>query len=899
MVASPKPVFISYARRSSRDQAVALHRALTDAGVAAFLDTSDIETGERFPEHLTDALLRARLVVVFADSDYFRRWYCLAEYEIALAPYRAVERAGDEDRRQALERIVIALPAGPVDRRVTDSLPPILRTTDWPAANQSAELVALATARVNRISTTFAEALGTAAAADIRRGLIERSGLPPPAPLTTVRRLHPDQVPGSLHDAFIGRADELWQLQHLLFTVRGDPAAQAPTGVLVQAGPGFGKTQLAAEYFHRFGPAHYHGGLFWVDATVSDEQLQDRLHGILRTFNPQIPDSATFRQTGRDVSRELVEAVRALPADQPVLWVVDNLPESESDAPPRPVETWCPVRSSVSLLITSRSDVFVTDGVLDKVTLDVLAPDRAVMLLTQGQRVDRSALDEDAWMRIASWVGFLPLALTLLNKSLATGASPVTLLGNVGSSTALGSLGEQMKALSRWLPSGSVRGVTEAFEVSYRALPELAWPLAHLLAQFAPDPIPESLVPASLADLPRRELLNRSFVVAASATEKRAVRLLGRMHRLMSEFLRARSPDSEADLHAAVGVITSVVTPDACRDPARWPLMNACAPHVRVVMDSLFARRAAEDALGLGSRLLSLFLRQGRHEDALAVAEETASQAERILGPMHRETLRGRSGVAAALRIKGDFSQSAELASEILDAQRRTLPKDDADTLWTMANLAAVYCRLGKHEASRALRQDVYDVYRREAGPTDLNTLTALGQLALALWDVEDFTTAATYQREILAFHDRGRDDDPIRLRAMSNLANTLYSLGEYGEALDLHAKVASIRARALPPDHRDVLRAISNVGELERCLHRREAIDHHTTVLEGRRRTFAPGSPDVLWAVRNLSRTLRDFGEIQKAEELEDELRRSLARHPHVVLPKLGIEWDADDILP
>jgi hypothetical protein len=42
-----QPVFISYARDASRGHAEALHRAL--GGRTAFLDTKDIEPGERFP----------------------------------------------------------------------------------------------------------------------------------------------------------------------------------------------------------------------------------------------------------------------------------------------------------------------------------------------------------------------------------------------------------------------------------------------------------------------------------------------------------------------------------------------------------------------------------------------------------------------------------------------------------------------------------------------------------------------------------------------------------------------------------------------------------------------------------------------------------------------------------
>ncbi len=73
--------FISYARKTSRDHAEALHHELGGDTGLAFLDTSDIETLQKFPAEISEALLAAKVVVIFADETYFRRWYCLREFE--------------------------------------------------------------------------------------------------------------------------------------------------------------------------------------------------------------------------------------------------------------------------------------------------------------------------------------------------------------------------------------------------------------------------------------------------------------------------------------------------------------------------------------------------------------------------------------------------------------------------------------------------------------------------------------------------------------------------------------------------------------------------------------------------------------------------------------------------
>jgi hypothetical protein len=57
-----KPVFISYARRSTRTFAEELQQRLGER--LCFLDTEDIEPLDHFPRRLSEGLLGSRLVVV-------------------------------------------------------------------------------------------------------------------------------------------------------------------------------------------------------------------------------------------------------------------------------------------------------------------------------------------------------------------------------------------------------------------------------------------------------------------------------------------------------------------------------------------------------------------------------------------------------------------------------------------------------------------------------------------------------------------------------------------------------------------------------------------------------------------------------------------------------------------
>jgi len=72
------------------------------------LDEREIPYGSPFPRDVTDRLLDSRLAIVFADETYFGRPWCLYEFRVITAPYRA---AGDADDN-LVEPLAVALPEG-------------------------------------------------------------------------------------------------------------------------------------------------------------------------------------------------------------------------------------------------------------------------------------------------------------------------------------------------------------------------------------------------------------------------------------------------------------------------------------------------------------------------------------------------------------------------------------------------------------------------------------------------------------------------------------------------------------------------------------------------------------------------------------------------------------------
>lgn len=269
----PHQVFLSYARSASRHHARAVYDALGgEREGLAFLDEEDIEPGERLPERIVNALLDARVVVIFAEPVYFTRWYCLLEFRLARTPFLKIldmQGASPELRERMVAPLVLALPQSGTPPEV-DRFPPIVQITNWPSVDAPADIASLVRQRLEKSSAPLRELLGEVGAASVLADVREAMRLPPAGPVAAIPRV-PRPMKPSIGDAFVGRADELWRIDDLLVTrSAGISATAAPVGA-IEGGGGIGKTQLALEYVHRFGPKRFPGGLFWIDAEADSQ----------------------------------------------------------------------------------------------------------------------------------------------------------------------------------------------------------------------------------------------------------------------------------------------------------------------------------------------------------------------------------------------------------------------------------------------------------------------------------------------------------------------------------------------------------------------------------------------------------------------------------------------------
>lgn len=202
--------------------------------------------------------------------------------------------------------------------------------------------------------------------------------------------------------------------------------------------------------------------------------------------------------------------------------MIDNIPEAAPGADPPLIADFCPAPAAVTVIATSRQDT--REPGVKTISVETLERAPAILLLTENVP-GAGALSWTDWSQIAEWVGDLPIALDLLNRSLAWNSiSPRDLLqrAQFTSTNAAADLDCLREALRGQVPRDAVRGISEALSISFEKFSASAKLAAMLLAQLAPNPIPEeflTVLPDELnGPIVRAALRSRHFIVAALGT---------------------------------------------------------------------------------------------------------------------------------------------------------------------------------------------------------------------------------------------------------------------------------------------------------------------------------------------------------------------------------------------
>jgi len=639
---------------------------------------------------------------------------------------------------------------------------------------------------------------------------------------------------------FTGRDDLLAEVREQLLA--GDKAVvQALHGT-----GGVGKTQLAAEYAHRFAGAYELA--WWINAEQGG-LIGDQVAALGLALECVQPGAGT-------------EAVRAAVLAElrhrgRWLLVFDNAEDPADVAP------WLPGGGG-HVLITSRQRGW--DEVAAPVEIDVLARAESMAIL-QARVTVLSEADAD---KLAAELGDLPLAIAQAAGFMAdTGMTAdeflVLLRTRAGQLLAQGTPGSYPRSLA------AANGLMA--DRLARQDPAAA-ELASVCAFLAPEPIPESLFTSAVHVLPSELAARAADPLAwrqtlAYLTRQSLARIDHRglqMHRLTQAILRERlTPDQAAATRNHAEALLAASDPGDPPNPVTWPQWAALTPHV------LAADLAATDnpALRELARYTCWYLiERGDPRTAHELANGLHRQWRDRLGEDHEHTLIAAHYLAWTLLEMGRHAESRDLNHDTLDRRRHVLGHDHPDTLYTAHNLAINLRKLGDVQAAHDLNQDTLDRHRRVLGEDHPDTLRSAAMLAHDLRALGEVQAARDLNHDTL---DRRRrvlgPDHPDTLRSAGFLAFDLRELGEVQAARDLNQDTLDRRRRILGPDHPDTLASAAYLAADLRALGEVQAardLDHDT--LDRRRRILGHDHPDTLASAAYLAADLRALGEADDA---------------------------------
>ncbi|WP_433332876.1 FxSxx-COOH system tetratricopeptide repeat protein [Spirillospora sp. CA-294931] len=738
---------------------------------------------------------------------------------------------------------------------------------------------------------------------------------------------------------FTGRAAELTALRERL-TGTSTVVVGQPATPLFGLG-GVGKTEIAAEYCHRF--AREYSLVWWIRAEQEDT-IRNALIALGRRMG--LPD---FHSNERDYSAQVVlDALRAGDPYDRWLLVFDNAVRPEI------VSRYMP-QGNGHVIVTSRIAEWRRSLRSEGIEVAEFSSDETVTFLRK--RVDAlGASDDEATERarrgdaerLARALDNLPLAAEHAAAYLVETGTPVDQYLELFERNAHELMGLDVDI---FYP----HAVATTWSVSRSTISPDADALFQLLAFFSPEPISEEILvqPGRVSSLPDslRDVLGdlQKFRRAGrelarfSLIKIFGVRNVVQMHRVVQAVTRGRiereDAESARELRGTVHTLLAASDPgspeheesDPIYERSRHHLVSSGAlesgdPLVRALIihqvRRMYLRGGHDESLSLGEPALALWRelfgendlqtlwlavevasalrRKGRFEETRELISDTLERLRVHHGEANDAFLRGSTVYATSLRMLGRYQEAYDHDTWLLPLYERHMRPEHPSSLDLRNNLAIDLRCLGRFQ--EALETDEATLRTREStlGPTHSKTLNSRFALARDLRKLGRYEESLDLLRDVTATA-LGKDEPWHlgRLLTEADMAVALRRVGFYQDARAEGERALARHTAILGPTHRQTLTiSINLINDRRLTDDLAGAQELGEATLQTWEKVAGADHPNTLAAVANLAVVLRARANPSEARDLDERARDGMLTvhgedHPNVIVVSTNLASD------
>ncbi len=299
-----------------------------------------------------------------------------------------------------------------------------------------------------------------------------------------------------------------------------------------------------------------------------------------------------------------------------------------------------------------------------------------------------------------------------------------------------------------------------------------------------------------------------------------------------------------------------------------WLAVAAMVGHVRA--------QGADDLSALNTQVIQLH-REGKHAEAVPIAQRALALAERLHGADHADVGSALHNLALLYLAQRRYADAHPLYERALAVRERALGANHADVGQTVNDLAFLHRQQGRYADAEQLYRRSASIFETALGANHPHLATSLHNLAALYLAQGRYADAELLYKRSLEIREKalGPDHETVS-QSLNDLAGLYLRLGRYADAERLHKRALAIKEKALGADHPSVGTTLNNLAELYRQQGRyTDAEPLYRRALAITERALGPDHPDVGTRLNNLASL---YGKQGRSVDQERLYERALA---------------------